>query len=81
MDNEQVSGELARLRGVVAAIGGVLASLPKTASFDKQLALRIADAILGARVPAESSREARSTIDLLAQLSRGSAESPRPKET
>jgi hypothetical protein len=72
MAEDQTGEELARLRGVVAAIGGVLASMPGTAKFDRQRASQIADTILGPRAPAEASREAHSTIDLLAQLSRGS---------
>jgi hypothetical protein len=78
---EEVSGDLARLRGVVAAIGGALASMPEAAQFDQQIALRIADTILGPRASANASREARSMIDLLAQLSRGSAEAHPPKGT
>jgi len=81
MADDQISEELARLRGVIAAIGGVIASMPEVAKFDKQTALQIADKILGPRAGAEASREARSTIDLLAQLSQGSTEAPRPKGT
>jgi hypothetical protein len=69
MSNDEISDELARLRGVVAAIGGVLATTH--IQFDKARARQLADAILGPRAPAEAFREAGNTLDLLAQLSQG----------
>jgi len=62
-DLERLSADLARLSGDVAAIGGILASMSETAKVDMRNALKIADATLGARASAETSREAKRVIE------------------
>ena len=62
-DLERLSADLARLSGAVAAIGGILASMSETAKIDMRNALKIADATLGARASAETSREAKRVIE------------------
>jgi len=62
-DLERLSADLARLSGAVAAIGGILASMSETAKVDMRNALKIADATLGARASAETSREAKRVIE------------------
>ena len=62
-DLERLSADLARLSGDVAAIGGILASMSETAKIDMRNALKIADATLGARASAETSREAKRVIE------------------
>ena len=62
-DFDRLSADLERLSGAVAAIGGILASMSETAKVDMRNALKIADATLGARASAETSREAKRVIE------------------
>lgn len=72
--------EIERLSAAVAAIGGIIASLPETAKVDLQSALSQADSILGHGASGEVSREVRRTIEDILRRA-GSAQSARPKET
>ena len=62
-DLDRLDADLERLSGTVAAIGGILASMSETAKVDMRNALKIADATLGARASAETSREAKRVIE------------------
>jgi hypothetical protein len=52
-----------RLSGTVAAIAGILVSMPETAKIDTLRAIRFADAMLGKQASAEASREAKRLIE------------------
>jgi hypothetical protein len=52
-----------RLSGAVAAIAGILASMPESATIDILKAIRFADTTLGRQPSGEASREAKRLIE------------------